>query len=591
MSEEPVVILTGPRTVGKSTLLAALAAEFDRPVLDLDRPDARAAAASDPGFIVSGPGPVLIDEFQHVPEILDAIKAELNMDTRPGRYVLTGSTRYSVLPQAAQSLTGRAHVINVLPLSQGELHGRRENFIDRLWADPARLPEMPSRPVIRDEYADRIVTGGFPMILQRLTARARTSWFADYVNLVVMRDVLDIARVRQREALPRLLRQFAAQTGQVLNISKAGQAVGLESSTANRYATLLEAAFMIQRLPAWGTTLGKRITAYPKVHVIDSGLSGWLLGLSAAKVSSRDPAVLTEFGHLVETFAVGEILKQVSWSEEAVTAAYFRTQSGDEVDLVLETWDGRVAGFEVKAGSRVQDTDLSGLRLLRDRLGDRFIAGYLLNLGELAYRKEERIMIMPLSGLWSLASSKTRHEVCGYPFDRAVDALADIPMTWNNSAIPADYRTRPAGCSRRLSCSRHPDMRDGADRPRPDPPAAAPASPLRLVDRRHLGRSPARANSPSPTSRTATRSASSGSPAKRPPARPAQPHGYSARSAPPAARRSPLPASPPTPARSVRARQQPASTSSQITGGGRGNPPHHVPAGLLPGQDDHRGRR
>jgi predicted AAA+ superfamily ATPase len=184
--------------VGKSTLLAALAAEFGRPVLDLDRPDARTAAASDPGFIVSGPGPVLIDEFQHVPEILDAIKAELNTDTRPGRYVLTGSTRYSVLPQAAQSLTGRAHVINVLPLSQGELHGHRENFIDRLWADPARLPRITSRPVTRDDYVDRILAGGFPMILQRLTARARTSWFADYVNLVVMRDVLDIAGVRQR---------------------------------------------------------------------------------------------------------------------------------------------------------------------------------------------------------------------------------------------------------------------------------------------------------------------------------------------------------------------------------------------------------
>jgi predicted AAA+ superfamily ATPase len=99
--------------------------------------------------------------------------------------------------------------------------------------------------------------------------------------------------------------------------------------------------------------------------------------------------------------AVGEILKQLSWSEEVVTAAYFRTQNGDEVDLVLETWDGRVAGFEVKAGARVQDADLSGLRLLRDRLGERFIAGFLLNLGELAYRKEERIMVMPLSGLWS----------------------------------------------------------------------------------------------------------------------------------------------------------------------------------------------
>ncbi len=203
---------------------------------------------------------------------------------------------------------------------------------------------------------------------------------------------------------------------------KAGQAVGLGSSTANRYATLLQAAFMIQRLPAWGTTLGKRIAAYPKVHVIDSGLAGWLLGLSAAKISSRDPAVLTEWGHLVEMFAVGEILKQVSWSEEEVTAAYFRTQSGDEVDLVLETWDGSVAGFEVKAGSRVQDTDLSGLRLLRDRLGERFIAGLLLNLGELANRKEERIMVMPLSGgrCWGHEPLSVREKVNREIYEQSV---------------------------------------------------------------------------------------------------------------------------------------------------------------------------
>jgi len=407
VTEEPVVILTGPRTVGKSTLLAGLATEFGRPAFDLDRPDVRAAAAADPGFLVSGPEPVLIDEFQHVPEILDAIKAELNQDTRPGRFVLTGSTRYTVLPQAAQSLTGRAHVMNVLPLSQGELYGHRERFVDLLWQEPDRMPSVPVRTCARDEYLNRILAGGFPMILQRRTARARTSWFADYVDLVVMRDVLDIASIRQREALPRLLRQFAAQTGQLLNITKAGQAAGLESSTANRYATLLEAAFMIQRLPAWGETLGKRLAAHPKVHVIDSGLAGWLLGLSATKINSRNPAALTEYGHLVETFAVGEILKQVSWSDEVITASHFRTESGDEADLVLETWDGRVAGFEIKAGTRIKDPDLNGLRLLRDRLGDRFLGGYILNLGELAYRKEDKITILPLSVLWSLPNSPT----------------------------------------------------------------------------------------------------------------------------------------------------------------------------------------
>jgi uncharacterized protein len=248
---------------------------------------------------------------------------------------------------------------------------------------------------------NRILAGGFPMILQRQTTRARTSWFADYVNLVVMRDVLDTARVRQREALARLLRHLAAQTAQLLNVTRAGQTAGLESSTANRYATLLEAAFMIQRLPAWGETLGKRLASHPKVHVIDSGLAGWLLGLSAAKISSRNPAALTEFGHLVETFAVGEILKQITWSEEVVTASHFRTERGDEVGLVLETWDGRVAGFEIKAGTRIKDPDLSGLRLLRDRLGDRFVGGFVVHLGELAYRKEDRIAIMPLCTLWS----------------------------------------------------------------------------------------------------------------------------------------------------------------------------------------------
>jgi predicted AAA+ superfamily ATPase len=105
---------------------------------------------------------------------------------------------------------------------------------------------------------------------------------------------------------------------------------------------------------------------------------------------------------LVETFAVGEILKQVSWTDEVITASHFRTEAGDEVDLVLETWDGRVAGFEIKAGSRIKDPDLNGLRLLRDRLGDRFVGGFVLNLGELAYRKETKIAVLPLSALWSL---------------------------------------------------------------------------------------------------------------------------------------------------------------------------------------------
>jgi uncharacterized protein len=291
------------------------------------------------------------------------------------------------------------------------------------------------------------------MILQRQTSRARTSWFADYVDLVVMRDVLDIARIRQREALPRLLRQFAAQTGQPLNITKAGQAVGLESSTANRYATLLEAAFMIQRLPAWSETLGKRLSAHPKVHVIDSGLAGWLLGLSAAKINSRNPAALTEFGHLVETFAVGEILKQVSWADEVMTASHFRTEVGDEVDLVLETWDGRVAGFEIKAGTRIKDPDLNGLRLLRDRLGDRFTGGFVLNLGELAYRKESKIAVMPLSALWSLPGRRFSYRTAGKQVNPESQTGSQQPLSASRSRGAGPASSRSAATSRSLTAA------------------------------------------------------------------------------------------------------------------------------------------
>ncbi|GAA1007305.1 hypothetical protein Aple_017850 [Acrocarpospora pleiomorpha] len=395
-----MIILTGPRTVGKSTLLTALAEDLERPILDLDRPDARRAAIEDPSFMVSGPGPVLIDEFQHVPELLDAIKAELNKGMSPGRFVLTGSTRYTLLPQAAQSLTGRAHVINVLPLSQGELDGRAERFVHQLFTNPASLISRTASSTSRADYIERILAGGYPAMLQRQSLRARTSWYNDYINLVVMRDVLEISQVRQRDALPRLLRQLAAQTGQVLNIVKAGQSIGIESSSASRYATLLEAVFMTHRLPAWGKTLNSRVGSLPKIHMVDSGLAAWLLGLSAAKVNSRDPGALTEFGHVVETFAAGEILKQISWSDELITASHFRTRDGDEVDIVLETWDGRVAGIEIKAGSKVRDTDLRGLRTLRELLGERFIGGVVLNLGDLSYQFEEKLIIAPLDRLW-----------------------------------------------------------------------------------------------------------------------------------------------------------------------------------------------
>ena len=240
-----------------------------------------------------------------------------------------------------------------------------------------------------------------PVALRRPPGRSRSRWFSNYVNLVIDKDVLDISRVRQREMLPRLLRQLAARSGQVLNMAAISGTIGLEKSTTENYIKLLEAVFLVYRLPAWGTTLGSRVTKHPKVHVVDSGVMAWLLSLTPEKIAQAAPAALTEYGHLLETFAVGEILKQASWSDAPVTAGHFRTEAGEEVDLVLERDDGQVIAVEVKAGSRISGEDSRGLRQLKERLGSRLEEAIILHTGEHAYTHDDWITVLPLDRLWA----------------------------------------------------------------------------------------------------------------------------------------------------------------------------------------------
>jgi uncharacterized protein len=401
LTEEPVIVLSGPRTVGKSTMLAELAGQLGRTVIDCDDPATRSAVRDDLARFVESDQTVLIDEYQHVPELLDAIKAQLNRDLRPGRYVLAGSTRYASLPAAAQALTGRVDIIPVLPLSQGEIDGVRETFVTRL-LDGTGIEMTATRgPASRDDYAQRSTAGGMPVALRRPAGPSRSRWFSNYINLVIDKDVLDISRVRQREMLPRLLGLLAARSGQVLNVAAISGTAGMEKSTAENYIKLLEAVYLVHRLPAWGTTLGSRISRHPKIHLVDSGVMAWLLSLSPQKIAQAAPATLTEYGHLLETFATGEILKQAGWSDAPVTAGHFRTEAGDEVDLVLERDDGQVIAFEIKAGSRISRDDLRGMRHLRDRIGDRLEAAIMLYTGVHAYTHDDWITILPLDRLWT----------------------------------------------------------------------------------------------------------------------------------------------------------------------------------------------
>ncbi|WP_235020236.1 ATP-binding protein [Ruania rhizosphaerae] len=203
-----------------------------------------------------------------------------------------------------------------------------------------------------------------------------------------------------------LLGLLAAQTGQLVNTSATADKLGVSRATADSHLRLLEDLFLVVRLPAWGKTLRSRVSAKPKVHVVDSGLAARLLRLTPDKLAGLDPASLTDFGHLLETFIVGEIRKQLSWLDEAVTVGHWRTSDGAEVDVVVEYDDGTVLAFEVKANERAPGSDFRGLAQLRDLLGPRFAGGVVFTTGTRSYTYADRLHVMPLDRLWTPVTSQ-----------------------------------------------------------------------------------------------------------------------------------------------------------------------------------------
>lgn len=399
LNETPVLLLEGPRSVGKSTLLKDLISSEEQTIYDLDHAQFRQLARQNETALVEGVSPVIIDEYQRVPTLLDAIKATLNRETRPGMFVLAGSASYDSLPKGTQALTGRVQRLPVMPLTQTEIDGTDNQLIERAFDSDIRHTATPAKST-REHYIDRVMRGGMPLALSAGSVDARNRWVQAHVQQSLERDAGEIRRIHRKADLRHLLTRVVGQTAGMLNVSKFAQ--GLESSrdTATTYIELLESLFLINTLPAWGTTVSSRSVSAPKVHVIDSGIGAHLLRLSGEKLRRLDPSSMTEFGHLLESFVVQEVIRQTTWMTSLVSAGHWRTRDNDEVDLVLERYDGAVIGIEVKAGERVESQQFAGLRKLRDRLGSAFVAGIAFHLGQVGYEEEDRLHSLPLERLW-----------------------------------------------------------------------------------------------------------------------------------------------------------------------------------------------
>jgi uncharacterized protein len=398
LAHSQVVLLSGPRSVGKSTLLRNLAAAASRPILDLDDPATRRAVATDPLHFLDRERPVFVDEFARVPETVDVIKRLLNQNGAPGQFVLAGSTRYGTVPAIAQALTGRVDLVPVWPLSQGELHGADEQFVTRLVAGDE--PDLRPVPTSRADYADAMIAGGMPMALALPTAPARRRWFDQYLNLTLEKDVAEIAKVRRRVLLPRLAAATARRTAQLSSVSELARELDIDRSTAEDYSRLLEAVFLHHVIPAWGTTLAARASATPKLHFLDTGLACRLMRVTSEKLLLARASALQQFGHLLETFVVNELCKQAQWLDDPVDIGHWRTYDGQEVDLIMERADGSVLAFEIKSAPDVRAEDLRGIRSLQRRVGTDRVTALVLHTGTEGWRVENGIFALPIARLW-----------------------------------------------------------------------------------------------------------------------------------------------------------------------------------------------
>jgi hypothetical protein len=394
LADTPVVTVVGGRQTGKSTLVTGLAdkghaAEY----VTLDEPIELAAARRDPtGFIDRFDGPVILDEIQRAPELFLPIKAAVDRDRTPGRFLLTGSANVLLIPSMADALAGRVEVRTLWPLSAAELRGRPdESFVELLFGDDP--PRAPAAAQSEAELISRLLTGGYPEVVARADEERRSRWFSNYMTTILERDVRALADVERLEELPMLLSALALRSRGPINKSGLSQDLGIANSSIDRYLLLLDRVFLVRRFAAWHNRLHPRLVKAPKLLIADSGLLCQLLRANADRLAD-DPALR---GLVLESYVGMELVKHAEVARGGAGVMHYRTSKGVEVDFLVEAADGRVAGVEVKGGKTVDAQDFKRFERLERVLGDRFARGIVLYTGDQAVPFGDRLAAWPVS--------------------------------------------------------------------------------------------------------------------------------------------------------------------------------------------------
>ncbi|MGH7165025.1 MAG: ATP-binding protein [Nitrospiraceae bacterium] len=394
----PVVVVTGARQTGKSTLIRDLLPTAAREYRTLDDIEILERAEKEPDALVASKQPLTIDEIQRSPTLLLAIKRAVDRNRRPGRFLLSGSANLALLGKVSESLAGRAVYLTLYPFTVSERAGLGgAGRWGDLLADPGRL-EGKHQPFV--SLGRTLLSSGFPAAALLESSSDQRAWLDGYVRTYLERDLQSLSTIENLVNFRRLMRIAALRSGALINQSEMARDAGLSQPTAHRYLNLLEASYLLHRLAAYAVNRTKRVIKAPRLFFSDTGLAAHLAGLGTE--DDLTSSGLT--GALLETLVLSEVL---AWREALVPrpeVLYWRTTSGLEVDLVIEQ-GGRVVPLEVKASSRPRAADSAHMRVFLDEYGKRAPHGVLLHTGERAELLAERIWAIPLTAALGLSAA------------------------------------------------------------------------------------------------------------------------------------------------------------------------------------------
>lgn len=391
----PAVLVVGPRASGKTTT----ARQYAGSVVRLDRPAEAAAFVADAdAALATFDEPVLLDEWQAVPGLLGAVKRAVDDDSRPGRFILTGSVRADLDAETWPG-TGRLIRLDMWGLSEREIAGATDApspLTVLAEGDPGALAS-PSSPPDLPGYIELALRGGFPDAALRLEGAGREEWLDSYLDQILTRDAVHISG-RDPVRLARYFEVLALNSAGIVSDSTIFEAAAVDRRTADAYERLLANLFIVEVVPAWLTNRLSRLVKAPKRYISDPSLIAAALRVDVRSVL-RDGGLL---GRVLDTFVAAQVRPELAVSGLRPRLYHLREKNGRrEIDLLTELGGDRVIAFEVKATAAPSRSDAAHLEWLRDRLGERFVAGLVLHTGPSAFALSDRIAAAPIASLWT----------------------------------------------------------------------------------------------------------------------------------------------------------------------------------------------